>query len=171
MLLLFLCALALPASAEPDAELHISVAEITAHGVFEARVRSRNRSLSRSNPGADTVEDVRFTDFTTTIPGKLGVNFGFHYELNSSPRGAKLPVKSIIRFPEPGLIAPGGRVYKESVERKNANIGQGYPNLHGYGFDEAWEIVPGEWQFEIWYGNARLIRKTFTVVPVTNTET
>jgi len=35
------------------------------------------------------------------------------------------------------------------------------------GLDEPWEVVPGEWVFEIWYKDARLIRKTFSVVEST----
>ncbi len=73
-----------------------------------------------------------------------------------------MPIRSVIKFPAPGLQRPGGRLYVESVEKKEVRIGQ--PSLHGYGFDEEWELVPGEWVFEIWYRQARIIKQTFTVI-------
>ena len=35
--------------------------------------------------------------------------------------------------------------------------------LLGYGFDNAWEIVPGVWTEEIWYQDRMLAERTFTV--------
>ena len=97
----------------------------------------------------------------TPWPAEQGINFGFQYSVNSTPKGKPIRIRSIIRFPEPGLVSPRGKVYKESVEHKEVKIG--HRSLHGYGFDEPWEIVLGEWVFEVWYNKARLIRKTFTI--------
>jgi hypothetical protein len=45
-----------------------------------------------------------------------------------------------------------------------------FPNLKigalcllGYGFDNAWEIVPGIWTEQIWYQDRMLAERTFTV--------
>ena len=35
--------------------------------------------------------------------------------------------------------------------------------LLGYGFDNAWEIVPGVWKQQIWYQNRMLAERSFTV--------
>lgn len=160
---LFLLVVTIQGHAAPDAEHQISVAEITGYGVFKTRSSSRSTGFSRRTVAADTVSGIQFTDFTKEIPGLLGTNFGFQYSINTRPRGQKLKIRSIIRFPEPGLQKPGGKLYLESVESKQITIGGRH--LHGYGFDEPWEILPGEWSFEIWHKDARLIRKTFTVVP------
>lgn len=145
-----------------DTEIEISVAEITGYGIFETGQSARYSGFSKRMIAADAVTGVRFVEYTNEIPARLGVNFGFEYSINSTPRGAKIPVRSIIRFPEPGLQHPSGKHYAESIEEKHIKIGDS--SLHGYGFDESWEIVPGQWVFEIWHRNARLIRKTFTVV-------
>jgi hypothetical protein len=49
-----------------------------------------------------------------------------------------------------------------------ANIA--FPNLKigalcllGYGFDNAWEIVPGVWTEQIWYQDRMLAERSFTV--------
>lgn len=161
------------ASADPDnrpdrdsgsaAEtMRISVAEISGFGVFEAATTRRFSGYSTKTPAIDTVSGVRFLDRTTEVPGTLGTNFGFQYRLNTTPEGQKVAIKSVIRFPDGGLQHPSGQIYEQSVEHKYIKVGE--IGLHGYGFDESWEIVPGQWRFEIWHGEVRLIRKTFTVV-------
>ena len=151
------------ALAEPaQTELQVSVAEILNYGVFVTEYTAGRKGFSDKAVAADTVFGVKFTEQTTTIPAELGLNFGFEYSLNTTPKGKSIPVRSVIRFPEPGLSQPGGKTYHKSVEKKIIRIGHG--SLHGYGFDEPWEMIPGQWQFEIWHGDVRLIRKTFTVV-------
>ena len=146
---------------EPE-QMQISVAEILNSGLFETDRSAERTGATDRMIGADTVWGIRFTAETSMIPGRVGLNFGFEYSINTSPPGKRLAVKSVIRFPEPGLQAPDGRIWRESVEHKVIRIGE--PALHGYGFDEAWEVVLGRWSFEIWHDKARLIRKTFTVV-------
>jgi|Marorgknorr_s2lv_3_1036020.scaffolds.fasta_scaffold01937_10 hypothetical protein len=148
---------------EPD--IHISVAEITGCGIFEIASSRRHSGFSTTTMAADSVSGLRFTTHINEIPALQGINFGFEYSINSTPLGQKIPIRSIIRFPDPGLFHPGGKHYTESVEHKHVRIGE--RSLHGYGLDEPWEVVPGEWVFEIWYKDARLIRKTFSVVEST----
>ena len=33
----------------------------------------------------------------------------------------------------------------------------------GYGFENAWEIVPGKWTFEVWYQGKKLATQSFAV--------
>ena len=35
--------------------------------------------------------------------------------------------------------------------------------LVGYGFDNAWEIVPGQWTQQIWYQDKMLAERKFSV--------
>lgn len=91
----------------------------------------------------------------------LGTEFGIEYQINTKPKGRPISITTVIHFPEAGLKQPGGRKYQSSTETKRVSIGD--PQLHGYGFDESWELVPGEWVFEVWHKKAKLISKTFTV--------
>lgn len=152
----------MPAVAEDN--IRIRAAEVTAYGIFDARMVERRARLRTSRSvGGDAVDGVRFVDFTNEIPGVLGTSFGIQYIINSRPRGQKVDVEYVIRFPGEGLKMPGGTVYKESRDRSQAKLG--YRILHGYAFDEEWEIIPGDWTFEVWYNNARIVRKTLTVLP------
>lgn len=141
-------------------DLLISAVEITGYGLFEG-ISERRTPYSGTSVAADNVRNVEFIKFTQEVPGELKTNFGLQYVVNTTPKGSQFPVTQVIRFPEGGLRQPGGRLYKKSEEDKKIQIGE--PVLHGFGFDERWEIVPGEWVFEVWHRKAMLLRKTFTV--------
>lgn len=143
-------------------DIVVRAAEISGYGIFDASSTvAKSRSFTATSMAKDDVRGVRFLKYTTDIPAELGVNFGFQYVINSSPRGKPIQVTSVLKFPEAGLRHPGGRLYLESRDTHPVIIGR--KALHGYGFDEEWEMVPGTWIFELWYRNVRLIKKTFNV--------
>ncbi len=143
-------------------ETLINAAETLAFGIFKSGDTTKfSRGATKSAPPVDNVDKYRFQDFTNRIPMVMGTEFGIEYKINTKPKNRPINVTTIIRFPEPGLKQPRGRVYKMSKETQRRNIGE--PHLHGYGFDEEWEMVPGEWVFEVWHKKAKLVSKTFTV--------
>ncbi len=143
-------------------EMYVNAAEIVGYGIFDSRQIGATSYGGASIP-QDRVENVRFIgDFTNEIPAVLGTEFGFQYLVNSTPRGRSIDITYVIKFPEPGLKRPSGKVYKETRYQAEARIG--HRSLHGYGFDRPWEMVPGDWVFEVWHRKAMLIRKTFTVL-------
>lgn len=143
------------------ADLQVRAAEIVGYGIFDTSSSSSGRGFTAASIAQDNVKGVQFIEYTTDIPAKLGVNFGIQYVINSRPRGKPIKVTSIVKFPEGGLQRPRGRLYAESRDTHEVTIGG--KALHGYGFDEEWELVPGIWIFELWYRDVRLIKKTFNV--------
>ena len=142
-------------------DLAVRAAEIVGFGIFDASSTVAQHGFTPSTMAKDDVRGIRFVEYTTDIPAELGVNFGFQYIINSSPKGKPIRVTTVIKFPEGGLQRPGARLYTESRDTHDVIIGR--KALHGYGFDEEWEMVPGTWVFELWYKDARLIKKTFTI--------
>jgi len=142
-------------------DLLVRAAEIVGFGIFDASTTVNQRGFTPSKLAKDDVRGIRFMEYTTDIPTELGVNFGFQYIINSSPKGKPIRVTTVIKFPEGGLQRPGARLYIESRETHDVIIGK--KALHGYGFDEEWEMVPGTWIFELWHREARLIKKTFSI--------
>ncbi len=163
--LISICVLACMAQSSTAEDVLIRAAEIVGYGIFDTTSTVAQRGFTSSSIAKDSVRGVRFLEYTTEIPGVLGTNFGFQFVINSTPRGKPVRVTSVIKFPEPGIQRPGGKLYTESRDTHQVIMGQ--KSLHGYGFDEEWEIVPGTWVFELWYQSARLIKKTFTVLPPT----
>jgi len=154
---------AVPSASATD--LQVRAAELVGYGIFEARDMGSSSSATSRAYRSDGVSRVRFTDYTNEIPGELGVNFGIQYVVNTTPKGRPMQVRQVIRFPEGGLQVPGGRHYTESEQKGQITIGR--KAFYGFGFDEPYEIIPGEWAIEIWHGSARLISKKFTVLPPT----
>lgn len=144
-------------------DLQVSAVELVGYGIFEASPTQRRAPFRATAPAADGVENVYFVDFTTEIPAELGTGFGVQYVINSTPKGGEIDVVNVIRFPGEGLQPPNGRTYTESREHRRIKVG--YRDFYGYGFDRPWEMIPGEWVFEVWHHNARLLRKKFTVLP------
>ncbi len=141
----------------------VRAVEIVGYGIYTAREKVRVQPSTADAPGADGVKGVTFTEYTTEIPAVLGTSFGIQYLINSSPKGGGMKVTCVILFPDAGLVDPRGRIYKKSTETITSRIGR--KSLYGYGFDEPWELVPGEWVFQIWHKGARLAQKKFTVLP------
>ncbi len=145
------------------AEVVVRAAEITAFGVFTEYGKQFERGYNAAGPGTDSVEYVRFVDFSSTIPGELGTSFGIQYVIHSTPKGKPFKVKAVIIYPGEGLVTPAGDVYKTSSEKMTIKLGE--KNFYGFGFDEAWEIIPGEWIFQIHHNDALLAQKKLTVLP------
>lgn len=140
----------------------ISAAETLAFGLFTStEVAKYSRGATSNAPPVDAVTKYRFREFTSQIEMVIGQEFGIEYQVNRKPRGRPIEITTVIHFPEPGLVHPRGHTYLKSEETKMVKIG--YPHLHGYGFDEEWELVPGKWVFEVWHKKAKLVSKTFTV--------
>ncbi|MFT6643817.1 MAG: hypothetical protein ACJAX5_001451 [Patiriisocius sp.] len=158
---LFLLCLLLPFSAFAEDTL-ISTTETLAFGVFTSYgKKSVTGSATDDAPPLNTVKTYRFRDFTNRIPMQIGTEFGIEYQINTKAKGQPINISTVIIFPDPGLKPPGGKTYKKSRETNRVSIGKGH--LHGYGFDEKWEMVPGEWTFEVWHKKARLVKRSFTV--------
>ncbi len=107
--------------------------------------------------------NTRHTETTLTVPARLGVQFGVRFWVSGKPDGAKVTLRRVWTFPDPGLKSP---VVSEPIRRRErmetVTIGGG--DFTTYGFDDLWELVPGEWTLEYWQGDHKLLSKTFVVV-------
>jgi hypothetical protein len=97
------------------------------------------------------------------IPGKQ-LRFGISYVLNGK-RGSQVTVKHVYRFPAPGMPDTqlgGPRTTYEFIRKDNI----GEPVLMGWSFEGASDeqIVLGEWIFEVWTNNRKVVEKHLTVV-------
>ena len=145
-----------------NGDVVVRAVEITAFGVFQDHGKQFERGYSASGPGTYSLEYARFIDFKNEIPGELGINFGIQYIIHSTPKGKPFKVTGVITYPDPGLASPDGDNYKSSQEDMIVNLGE--KNFYGFGFDKAWEIIPGEWKFQIKHKDAVLAQKTLVVL-------
>lgn len=105
-------------------------------------------------------ERFKFIDEATRIPAVKGHRFGMRFVIVGEPRGAEIEIR-IFRH-HPPVKKPGNKqvsVLSTYTRKIQLNI----PQVIGYGFDEDWELVPGEHRFQVYFGPKKLIEQVFTV--------
>jgi hypothetical protein len=157
--------------------------EILEYGIYSTEA---DTASSTTEPGtaAGHVEEVvepKLVQSTTTIPARVGVQFGFRYkivgqstagiaaQLNETLAGHKDPrvvLRNVTLIPAPGIRNPtNGNVTMTSVFIQERRVGEELYRL--YRLTEPWEVVPGQWTFEIWDGERKLVSQGFRLVAET----
>jgi hypothetical protein len=137
--------------------------EITEVGIFAAQDAKIIGAPNSVTGTLRNVQDIKLAESTTQVPAQLGLRFGFRYKVLGTPVGATANLKFVIKFPEPGVRNPDTGMTSSHTEFILTNTLGEEPFTDGYGFDHPWELVPGEWIFEIWRGSRKLAEQSFTV--------
>lgn len=138
---------------------------ITHFGAYTAATRSAPAESGQESPtgtvGTDT--DWHFDSDSLDIAGKHGTQFGLEFRIDGKPRNDSVTLYLTVIFPPQGIHNPntGTRMYAAKIAFPSMKIGA--LCLVGYGFDNEWEIVPGEWTEQIWYQDHMLAERKFTV--------
>ncbi len=139
---------------------HVTGIEIIAPGIYTAHIVNKERYAN--GLGANGMESEQLALKTTTVPMQQGVDFGFRYRLSGTPAEAAVKVRKVILFPSPGLKPPGHPTVTEIEETLDRTIGE--TTYTGYLLEEPFELVPGKWTFQLWWGDAKLAEQSFTLV-------
>ena len=136
--------------------------EVFDYGIYTAVVKKEIKNKNLVGGGFSKIKQIRFIERTTKIPATRNLTFGFQYLIKGRPQGKKIKIRKTTIFPSSGLENPktGKTGYKNEVEL-TAKIGEKV--CEGYRFDEEWEMVPGNWTIQIWYGDRKLAEENFNV--------
>jgi hypothetical protein len=160
---LFLAALmlAVPLAARAQS-VQVDHVDIVDKGVYVVTTGDQTANATTPNGTIVAVTVAKNIQNTTAIQGKVGSEFGLRYVVAGAPAGADVSVDIVITYPAPGL--PDPTAAKPIVESRFSRVKKiGETEYLGYGFDDDWEIVPGTWTFEIWYGGRMMASQAFTV--------
>ncbi len=154
----------------------MAMSAASAQGVRVDRIDIVDKGMYAITPGEQTsgantpsgtitaVPVARNIQATTTIPGKVGVEFGLHYIVAGAPAGGDVALDFVFTYPAPGLRDPAEA--KPILESRFSRLKQiGEKEYLGYGIENAWEIVPGAWSFAIWYQGKKMAEQAFTLTP------
>ena len=108
------------------------------------------------------VSNFKLVQQAETIVAKQGVRFGIRYRLDGVARGKILKAKCITRFPAGGVTTPKGE--KVQADEYDCDLQAGEITWRSYTFDDPWEMAPGDWSLEFWYGGKKIGEKRFAVV-------
>jgi hypothetical protein len=155
----FLLAAAPAALAE---DVRVDRIDLLDKGIYEVTIGEQTADASVPTGVASTPDTFKNIEATTEIPGRLGLEFGFQYEIVGAPAGAEVPVEITYTFPAPGIVDPADpKPVLESRITRSKKIGETI--YLGYGFENEWEIVPGTWTFAVSYQGKELGEQSFTV--------
>ena len=152
--------LTMAATSAQDATVHeIDVTTIGIHTVKIGEITD-----DPDLPGEQVAEAVSadLVEETTTIPAKIGTEFGFQYIVVGTPDKADVTLDFVFTYPEPGLDDPqhDAPILTSRFSKVRQVGGIFYT---GYGFENDWELVPGTWTFTVWYDGEQMAEQSFTV--------
>ena len=143
----------------------VSGVTVTNAGTYTAQsVSAPSRSGQLSPTGTiGSAVNWHFVSNATEVAGQVGTQFGIEFRIDGHPIGDDVTLHLVLNFPPQGIRNPntGDMMHTANIAFPNLKIGA--LCLLGYGFDNAWEIVPGVWTAQIWYQDRMLAERTFTV--------
>src|SRR4029077_1434028 len=132
----------------------------TEYGIYTVDRDVQGRDVLGINRAAAT--NVRHAATLRTIPAQIGTTFGFRYKVIGRPHAAWVELRQIVIFPSPGLIPSySSKPITQDEFVLQTRIGE--TSYASYTLEDAFELVPGNWIFEIWQGNRKLTTQSFRV--------
>lgn len=107
--------------------------------------------------------EVELVKSTASVEARNKTLFGFRYTLSGFPPGTPVTLRMVLKHPP--FRKPDGaldRGYDRGISTEARPDGA-VAGFRGFAFDHDYEIAPGKWIFEIWYGGRRVFGDTFNV--------
>jgi hypothetical protein len=147
--------LALPAMAELSGA-------VTEYGYYKvASEPERYRNIASTSGYVKEGGEVELVEQTQRVPLEKNRLFGFKFRISGFDDKKDAQLKLVVTHPE--IVRPNGSkstgyTYPILLEVKDGVI----ENQSGYSLDHDYELVEGDWVFEFWYYQQKLVSQTFT---------
>jgi hypothetical protein len=144
-------------------------ASVFQFGIYTATKKGRIGESSQTNTGKVIRKPVlEHASMTDRIPLVKGTYFGFQYRLWNLPTEVTvkrvMPLRSVLIHPEmtlpDGSTSSGWDRSKKGIVKSQQVLG-----FDGYAFNEDYELVEGDWIFQVWYQDQKLVERKFVTVP------
>lgn len=137
----------------------VKIKEIS-HGIYESN-KEMVFDLEDSPSGNYTIGyDLELKEITDTIPAQVGIKFGFMYQLITEFNQEPLITEEVWTSPKE-IVNKEGEKFKEIRIESEVEANKGIYSM--YFFEEPFEVIPGEWKFQLFYGGKELYKKSFFV--------
>lgn len=136
--------------------------DITEFGIYTTSTQNKQPAPGTAAGALEEESNITLLQSTTTVPARLGVEFGFRYKVVGPAPGA-VNLKNVTVIPPPGIRNPTtGNVTLTSVFNQDRDVGGEYYRL--YHMTDLWEVVVGVWRLELWDGDRNLASQGFVLV-------
>ena len=140
-------------------EIHVIGAKVTEAGIYASQVLTdETNSAGVKLQGLD---EFKLLLNTTNIPARIGIRFGFRYEIIGTPANAPIILTMVAKYP-PIKYSTTGKTETTDKYQLRSWIGKTYTSGS---LDEKSDCVPGQWTFEVWHEGKKLCEQAFLVVP------
>ncbi len=137
----------------------VQEAYILKAGRYKANLIKRKPGVGQQNR-RNLYERFKFIDESTRIPAVKGHRFGLRFVILGEPRGSEIEIRVFRHHPPVNNPRSQKTTTLSTYTRK---IQLNFAQVIGYGFDEDWELVPGEHRFQVYHGPRKLLEQVFTV--------
>ena len=135
--------------------------EVTEFGYYhKISDQQRIRNIAATSGYVKQGGEVELQEQTQDIPLQLNRLFGFKFRISGFEDKSGVQLKLVVTHPEikrPNGSVSSGYSYPVLLEVKNGMI----ENYSGYSIDHEYEMVEGEWTFEYWYNQQKLLSHSF----------
>jgi len=136
------------------------------YGIYNAQRKGRIRTDIATNTGKVITKPVlKLSETTNRIPLLKNTYFAYRFRLLDLPKEeVKKPTVNIRKvLIHPKMTLPDGSTSTgwDRVVRARTSISQVIA-FDGYAFNEDYELVEGDWVFQIWFKNQKLVEQKFT---------
>jgi hypothetical protein len=137
----------------------VTGAKVTEVGIYQAQVLTAETNAAGVK--LQGLDEFKLLKSTTNVPARMGVRFGFRYEILGTPTNAPITLTMVGIHP-PIRNPITGRTETRTSYSLRSWIGKAYTS---YSLDDGSDLVPGRWTFEVWYADQKLCEQSFLVVP------
>ncbi|MDT8283620.1 MAG: DUF3859 domain-containing protein, partial [Gammaproteobacteria bacterium] len=155
-----------PALTRKPAEAKATSGRVFEYGIYNAQRKGRIVGSLTTDTGKVVRQPVlEFSEATDRIPLIKGTYFAYRYRIIDLPKvEAKKPIVEVRKvLIHPPMTLPDGTTSTgwDRVARARTTAGQVIA-FDGYAFNEDYELVQGDWTFQIWFAGKKLLEQTFT---------
>ena len=144
--------------------------EVTEFGYYKAVTKlERERNIEATSGYVRAGGEVELEQSSSTIPLKINRLFGFKFRVEGFGEKEAVQVKLVVEHPQitrPNGSTSKGYSYPVLLEVKNGVI----ENQSGYSIDHDYEMVEGDWIFEYWYNDEKLLSQSFKTIKDTSSQ-
>ncbi len=143
-----------------DAQILVDKIEITHFGTLSPELAALMSGFKMDALNCVFMNNPLSVQTADKIQAGLGVTFGVGYKVVGSPSGKQVELGIVIKHPQ--INRPNeNKSYQEDHIKKYSLINQ--VDSAAWVFADSWEIVPGEWIFEIYHKGNKLAEQKFLV--------
>ena len=89
-----------------DQAPHVDHVAVVDYGIYTGDTATSTPAPGTSTGQVTFVSNLQLAEATRTIPARLGVRFGFRFDVVGEPQGKTVTLHAVTIFPPPGLRNP-----------------------------------------------------------------